>query len=91
VSYTTNVGKRSVDMDKYINVPDELYLHRTKRQIQNVYNIYAIAYMFISIDDVNNNIPSFTYPVYPSTVSNPAYVFALPRLAEVRIRYLNIF
>ena len=66
----------------YSNVINKRSAERVKRQITNVFNTYSYAYVLVSILDVNDNEPTFTYPVYPNTVSSPAYIFAVSIGAE---------
>ena len=35
-----------------------------------VYPSHQIAYVYITIEDVNDNYPVFTYPVYPTNLQN---------------------
>lgn len=67
VGYSGGVGKRSAD--------------RVKRQIENVYNTYSYSYIYVSVLDINDNQPAFTYPLYPASVGNRVYVFAVSRSA----------
>ena len=67
VGYSVNIGKRSAD--------------RVKRQIENVYNTYSYAYLLVSVLDLNDNQPAFDFPLYPSDMSSPVYVFAVSTAA----------
>ncbi|XP_035826838.1 protocadherin Fat 4-like [Aplysia californica] len=49
---------------------------RKKRQISNVSNTWSTTSILLTVQDVNDEVPVWGYPTYPSGVSG-AYVFAI--------------